>query len=82
MSDNVVKVFFSQEQQDLVGTVHLIAEGAEEETIIAIGYVAQCDDGSYEMSWAGDVSHSSMIEALKVLIRQLRKDLRNLEEKA
>ncbi len=76
---DVVKAFFSQEQQDLVGTIHGLAEGAEEEVWIALAYAVQADDGTYEMSWCGDVSHQSMIDALKALIRQLRKEMRNLE---
>lgn len=80
--DNVVKVFFSEEQQDLVGTIQLVQEAVEEETAIAIAYAVQMDDGSYEMSWAGDVAHQSMIDALKALIRQLRKEMRDLEREA
>jgi hypothetical protein len=78
---DLVKVFFSTEQQDLVGTAHQLAEAAEEEVMIAIAYAAQADDGSYEMSWAGDVSHQSMVDALKALIRQLRKEMRDLEKR-
>lgn len=80
--DNVVKVFFSEEQQDLVGNINSLQEAAEEELLVSLAYVAQADDGSYEMSWCGDVAHQSMIDALKALIRQLRKEMRDLEREA
>jgi hypothetical protein len=78
---DVVKVHFTEEQQDLIGTLDALITEADEENIVSIAYAAQTDDGSYEMSFAGDVTHHSMIDALKVLIRALRKDLRRLEEK-
>ena len=74
----LVKIHFSPEQQDLVGTIDTLSESAENDLIVAIGYVVQTEDGTYEMSWAGDVSHYSMIEALKVLIRALRKEAHQL----
>ena len=74
----VVKVHFSPEQQDLIGTLDSLMTEADEDNIVAIGYVAQANDGSYEMSWAGDVSHYSMIDALKALIRAIRKEIRAL----
>lgn len=74
MDSNVVKVHFDADQQDLVGTIDELAEAAHDETIVSIGYVVGLVDGTYEMSWAGDVSHYSMIDALKVLIRALRKE--------
>ena len=77
---DVLKVHFTPEQQDLIGTLDSLAEEADQDNIVAIAYVAQANDGTYEMSWAGDVSHYSMIDALKALIRAVRKDLRVVEK--
>jgi hypothetical protein len=76
---NVVRVHFTPHQQDLLGTTEELYEAADQELIVAIGYVAQADDGSYELSWAGDVGHYSMIEALQKLIRELRKEAKKLQ---
>lgn len=69
----VIEVQFTPEEQDLVGTLDELMESSARRDIVSIAYVVQAEDGSYEMSWAGDVEFPSSIEALKVLIRNLRK---------
>ena len=70
----VIDVQFTPEEQDLVGTIDEISEAARDRTLVALAFVALADDGSYEMSWAGDLEFPSAIEALKLLIRALRKE--------
>jgi hypothetical protein len=56
-----------------MGTIDDLADEAEARNIVSMAYVAQAEDGSYEMNWCGDVEFPSSIEALKVLIRNMRK---------
>ena len=70
----VIDAMFTPEEQDLVGTLDELREAAIDRDIVSISYIVQAHDGSYEMSWAGDVEFPSAIEALKLLIRTLRKE--------
>jgi hypothetical protein len=72
--DNVIRVHFTPEAQDLLGTAEELYEAADQEMIVSLAYAAQADDGTYEIYYCGDIGHYSMIEALQKLIRELRKD--------
>ena len=70
---DVIHGFFTEEEQDLVGMLTALSEAADSRDMVALAFVCQADDGSYEMSWCGDIEFPSAIEHLKILIRQMRK---------